>query len=433
MKFRKTALALAAMTATASLFFTIGTFSSSSDANASTVRGDVNEDGNLNILDLISLKNLLLGIDKPEETPSTTVEETTILFEETKYDEAVTEAPQSTVFEDTNLDVTYKLVSKESIYGNSSIPTRSQIIKSKEEYSTYLKELTVSESVSNVILSNRFDFDKYYLGIVTVYIEESTVVNPKAVISENSIDLTYLENNVSIKNSISHNSYINSPGTYLFEIKIPKDLYNGQEITFETALIPIAIDLPVYYKPVIYLYPEKTTDINVKLTLDGELKYTYPEYPQNGWNVTATPDSVLHDASGREYSYLFWEGTSNCKWDMSEGFVVKGSDTVAFLQEKLEYLGLTPKEYNDFIVFWLPKMQDNNYNLISFQTDLYEKSAQLDITPKPDSIQRVFMAFKPLDKYEEVPEQKLEPFTRHGYSVIEWGGTEIGKAENTAY
>jgi hypothetical protein len=44
----------------------------------------------------------------------------------------------------------------------------------------------------------------------------------------------------------------------------------------------------------------------------------------------------------REYSYLYWEGVSNEKWDMSKGFVVKGSETEKFLQQKLEYLGLTP-------------------------------------------------------------------------------------------
>ncbi|MBU3143847.1 hypothetical protein [Clostridium sp. CF012] len=49
---------------------------------------------------------------------------------------------------------------------------------------------------------------------------------------------------------------------------------------------------------------------------------------------------------------------------MAKGFVVKGSETEKFLQEKLEYLGLTPKEYNEFIVYWLPVMKENKYNLL---------------------------------------------------------------------
>ena len=35
------------------------------------------------------------------------------------------------------------------------------------------------------------------------------------------------------------------------------------------------------------------------------------------------------------------------------------------------------------------------------------------------------MTFKALDEYQEVSEQKLEPFTRNGYTVIVWGGAEI--------
>ena len=65
-------------------------------------------------------------------------------------------------------------------------------------------------------------------------------------------------------------------------------------------------------------------------------------------------------------------------------------------------------------------------NLISFQGDVYDDSAKLDITPAPDSILRVFMAYKPLDKPIEVPEQVFQPFERSGFTVVEWGGSAIG-------
>lgn len=178
-------------------------------------------------------------------------------------------------------------------------------------------------------------------------------------------------------------------------------------------------------KPVIYLYPEKTTNVNVKLDYSGKLICTYPNY-ENGWSVTASKDGTLiNNKDKKEYSYLFWEGKSNIKYDMSKGFVVKGEDTADFLREKLEYLGLTPKEYNEFIVYWLPEMQDNKYNLISFQKDAYTNNAKLDITPKPDSIIRVFMAYKPLDKMIDIQEQELQKFNRHGFTVVEWGGKKV--------
>ena len=179
-------------------------------------------------------------------------------------------------------------------------------------------------------------------------------------------------------------------------------------------------------KPVIYLYPSETTEVTVQLNYDGLLTATYPTY-NDGWKVTAHPDGTLiNHADGKEYSYLFWEGEGNHNFDFSEGFVVKGSDTADFLQETLANIGLLPREYNEFIVYWLPQMQENQYNLISFQGDVYDDSAKLDITPAPDSMLRVFMAYKPLDKPIEVPEQVFQPFERSGFTVVEWGGSAIG-------
>lgn len=179
------------------------------------------------------------------------------------------------------------------------------------------------------------------------------------------------------------------------------------------------------FKPVIYLYPEEITNVRIGLELDGLLVCSYPEY-DGGWNVVAKPDGTIYNKKdGNIYNYLFWEASLNAEWDMSSGFVIKGSDTVDFLREKLSFIGLNEKEYNEFIVYWLPLMQNNEYNLITFQTEAYENIAGLNITPEPDSVLRVFMTFKALDEYKEIPEQELEVFERNGFTVIEWGGCEM--------
>ena len=177
-------------------------------------------------------------------------------------------------------------------------------------------------------------------------------------------------------------------------------------------------------KPVIYLYPEYPMDVMVSLDYNGKLRSTYPKYDE-GWSVTAYPDgSVVNHADGLEYSYLFWDGDSTMSFDFSSGFVVAGRDTAGFLREKLAYMGLTPREYNEFIVYWLPMMEKNRYNLISFQGTTYTDNAALYITPEPDSVLRVFMAFKPLPYRLEIPPQKLARFERKGFTVVEWGGSE---------
>ena len=184
-------------------------------------------------------------------------------------------------------------------------------------------------------------------------------------------------------------------------------------------------DSPKTKKPIIYLYPISEQIVNVKLEYKGKLTCTYPEY-KDGWKVKAKPDGTLTNlADNREYSYIYWEGIFNNKWDMSKGFVVKGNETEKFLKQELEYLGLTPKEYNEFIVYWLPLMKDNKYNLITFPGKEYEDIAKLNIAPKPDSILRIMMVFKPLTKSINIEKQELKPFARKGFTVVEWGGTEL--------
>ena len=85
-------------------------------------------------------------------------------------------------------------------------------------------------------------------------------------------------------------------------------------------------------------------------------------------------------------------------------------------------MGLTPKEYNDFIVYWLPKMQDNQYNLITFANEEYEQRVHLSIAPRPDSELQVFMVYKPITRKIDIPPQQLTTFNRTGFSVVEWGG-----------
>ena len=209
------------------------------------------------------------------------------------------------------------------------------------------------------------------------------------------------------------------------------------------------LDEPVDEKPVIYLYPEKEQPVSVTLRFGGELTVLYPQgelqrdvvtddgrqdivmedgrWDVVSWHVMAAPDGTLTDLQdGREYSYLFWEGIADePEYDFSSGYCVAGSETAEFLQDILAQMGLTAKEYNEFIVYWLPRMQGNPYNIISFQQETYTDHAQLKITPQPDSVLRVFMAVKPSPVYVEMEPQSFAPFDRRGFTVVEWGGSMV--------
>ncbi|MCI5498804.1 MAG: hypothetical protein MR419_04670 [Clostridiales bacterium] len=91
----------------------------------------------------------------------------------------------------------------------------------------------------------------------------------------------------------------------------------------------------------------------------------------------------------------------------------------------MSQLGLTRREANEFILYWLPRMEGNAYNLISFQKEAYTETAALTIDPQSDTLLRVFMAWKGLDKPMKVSPQMLEPVQRTGFTVVEWGGAEL--------
>ena len=204
------------------------------------------------------------------------------------------------------------------------------------------------------------------------------------------------------------------------------DSYDGHPVWAALTIEYAPIAFPE--KPVIYLYPESPTEVSVKLTIDGELTCTYPAY-EKGWNsFTAYPDGTLLFPDGKEYYCLYWEGIQNMECDFSTGFCVKGSDTAEFLEWALAEQGLTPREANEFIIYWLPRMEQNPYNVISFQTEAYTDGAVLDIQPNPDSLLRVFMAWYPSHEAVEMEAQEFATFERVGFTVVEWGGCELIEA-----
>ena len=199
--------------------------------------------------------------------------------------------------------------------------------------------------------------------------------------------------------------------------------YNEEEIT-KVYPKEITSNEQAFYKPIIYLYPEEPTLCTVNLTLNGNFICTYPKYSENGWkNFTAYPDGTLVFPDGKEYYALYWEAEQAATWDFSKGFCVKGEDTAEFLEWALSEQGLTSREANEFIIYWLPLMQDNPYNVISFQGENYTEIAKLEVYPAPQSVLRVFMVYYPSDTEVEITPQKFEPFERKGFTLVEWGGS----------
>ena len=185
------------------------------------------------------------------------------------------------------------------------------------------------------------------------------------------------------------------------------------------------------HAPVIYLYGDGVSQINIRLDIKGDLTSTYPEYDAaDGWNVSATPEGILTDDEGERYRFLFWEADLDMDKDLAEGYCVRGRDTEAFLDEALADLGLNGTEASDFKDFWLPLMTGNPYNVITFQTETYTDAAGLDVVPAPDVTVRINMMWYKSSEYVQIMPQDLGGMNpsvdeRFGLTLVEWGGEMI--------
>lgn len=178
-------------------------------------------------------------------------------------------------------------------------------------------------------------------------------------------------------------------------------------------------------KPVIYLYPEKTTDVSVHVAPTGGFTVTEPAYG-TGWKVTAEPSGRLTDhQDGKVWPYLFWEGrgTSTQTQPNDRGFVVAQDTIPDFLEKTLAKIGLNAQERKDFIEFWAPRMNTAPYYFVTFYgNDLMDEIAPLSVTPRPDTIIRILMDYRPLQKPITVAPLTIRTPKRAGFTVVEWGG-----------
>ncbi|MFT5778132.1 MAG: hypothetical protein ACI837_001088 [Crocinitomicaceae bacterium] len=188
-------------------------------------------------------------------------------------------------------------------------------------------------------------------------------------------------------------------------------------------------------KPIIYLYPEEQTDIFVQLNVQGELTFSYPSY-EDGWKVSADEHgTITHNDS--EFNYLFWEADqefSDDFVDQTEGFVISGKESTAFLEKRLTEFGFNGKERADFITFWAPMMVSHENIFVHFKVNQdCDAFAELTIVPTPDEIARFYILWSPIDeKFDrtQVKAQKLPTMNREGFTVLEWGGSEINLQNN---
>lgn len=185
-------------------------------------------------------------------------------------------------------------------------------------------------------------------------------------------------------------------------------------------------------KPAIYLYPPKPEMVNVKVTPSGFLTYVDPPYDSDkGWNVLAHPDGVLTINDKRlTNNYLYFESKirDSVIKKPTEGWVVKMADLENLYKDTLPKLGLNAEQTSDFIQYWQKALPDSPYYFVGvIDSENVNQIEKLDITPKPDSINRVRIYFERLDSPKDVIAPSLTasyllPAANDSFRVVEWGG-----------
>ena len=81
----------------------------------------------------------------------------------------------------------------------------------------------------------------------------------------------------------------------------------------------------------------------------------------------------------------------------------------------------------EFLRYWITKLSKKGhkkYHIYFLQDEEVDNYLPMNVKPKPDSINRIYIVAKPVNKnYNIKPEpQKLRAIQRKGFTLVDWGG-----------
>lgn len=179
-----------------------------------------------------------------------------------------------------------------------------------------------------------------------------------------------------------------------------------------------------YCKPAIYLYPQKQEAIHVQISSKEPIRYSLPLYPANGWDVIGNPTGdVVYNKT--RYDYLYYETflPDSVLPKEDTGYVVAYNDLAKEFDDMLPKLGLNKKESQEFSTYWIKALPYAKYYKIAIIPQSFlDSQVPLLISPRPDSVLRISVAFQPLDSSVSITKPNFSNFTRKGFTVVEWAG-----------
>lgn len=200
--------------------------------------------------------------------------------------------------------------------------------------------------------------------------------------------------------------------------------FSNVKVNTQSNYQDIYYDFPSFVKkPNIYIYPTEETILSVKLNFlqGGSITKSIPDYDNgNGWkNLTVKPNGTIND----KYGFLFYEAIQPDKWQYKTGWVIKNENLETFFGQNLTETGFIEKEIDEFIEYWIPRLNKFDYYALypQYKSEI-DKLIELKISQKPDNILRLFYVIDGMNKKINLTEPTIPEFNRVDFVVTEWGG-----------
>lgn len=216
-------------------------------------------------------------------------------------------------------------------------------------------------------------------------------------------------------------------GSYFFEFYEEPEheeyYYHFEEVLIQKNYQDFCIPAnDMVWKPNIYLYPQQTSELDVDIAFPhgGRVTTAIPDF-NNPWHITVEPSGIING----QYEYLFYESVQPDYAQYSAGWVISRENLGTFFRTNMAQTGFNQKEIDDFVEYWIPRLINYQYYAIYPQyNDQLDNMIKLDFSVQPQSIIRLIYAIRGLqtDSFS-LPEPQIPPFTRDGFTVVEWGVT----------
>ena len=111
-------------------------------------------------------------------------------------------------------------------------------------------------------------------------------------------------------------------------------------------------------KPNIYIYPTQNMKLIVELIFPqgGSVIESIPFY--NGiWDINVEPSGLINN----QYTFLFYECKIPDNFQYEYGWQIEGNHLEGFFRNNLFETGFIETEINDFIEYWIPRLDETNF------------------------------------------------------------------------